>query len=168
MKKILALLMSVLILTFSLASCGEEAEIEAPETTSGESDSEVATGDESTFADTVAAEGLWKDAYFFADTTFGEGAKTVEVEVSAEGKSIILTVNTDKTTVGEALVEHNLIAGEDGAYGLYVKYVNGMYADYDTDKSYWSFYINGEYAMTGVDTTEIKEGEVYKLEYVKE
>ena len=164
MKKILALLMSALILT-SFASCGKDAATEAPETTVAP---ETAEGETAAEVETVAAEGLWKDAYFFADTTFGEGANTATVEVSAEGKVITFTVKTDKTIVGDALVEHNLISGEEGAYGLYIKYVNGMYADYDTDKSYWSFYINGDYAMTGVDSTEIKEGEIYKLEYVKE
>ena len=38
-----------------------------------------------------------------------------------------------------------------------------MTADYDTDKSYWSFYVNGEYAMTGVDGTTVEEGATYRL-----
>jgi len=66
------------------------------------------------------------------------------------------------------LIEHGLIDGDEGPYGLYVKVVNGMTADYDVDKSYWSFYINGEYAMTGVDATEITEGTTYQLVYTKE
>ena len=39
--------------------------------------------------------------------------------------------------------------------------VNGITADYDTDGKYWAFYINGEYATTGVDATEIDEEAVY-------
>ena len=35
--------------------------------------------------------------------------------------------------------------------------------DYETDKMYWVFYVNGEYAMTGVDTTPITEGTAYLL-----
>jgi hypothetical protein len=98
---------------------------------------------------------------------FGNGAKTVIVEIKAEEQQITFTVKTDKDTVGAALLEHALIAGEQSQYGLYVKVVNGMTADYDVDQSYWSFYINGEYAMTGVDSTEITEGTTYKLEYTK-
>ncbi len=111
---------------------------------------------------------IWADAIYHLDTELGSGSKTVTVEVKAEDKSVTFTLHTDCGTVGEALIEHNLIAGEDGPYGLYIKTVNGIFADYDVNKSYWLFYINGEYAMSGVDTTQISEGTTYKLEYVKE
>ena len=80
---------------------------------------------------------------------------------------LLFTVNTDKETVGEALLEHELIAGEDGQYGLYIKTVNGITADYDVDQSYWAFYADGEYAMAGVDMTEIDEDVTYQLAYTK-
>ncbi len=116
---------------------------------------------------TVAKEGAWETATYLKDTTLGSGSKTVVVEVKADGSSVNFTVKTDKETVGEALLEHNLIAGDQGEYGLYVKAVNGIIADYDTDKTYWGFYVNGEYAMTGVDVTKIEEGATYKLERTK-
>ena len=111
--------------------------------------------------------GVWAGATYTEDTTLGEGATVLTVEVSAEDKTVTFTVNTDKTTVGEALMDNGLVDGEIGAYGLYVKVVNGMLADYDVDGSYWAFYIDGEYAMTGVDSTEITEGAIYKLERAK-
>ena len=117
--------------------------------------------------DTVEKTGVWENATYRKDTEFGNGAKTVVVEVKAEDQLVTFTIKTDKDTVGAALLEHGLIAGEEGAYGLYVKQVNGITADYDVDQTYWSFYINGEYAMTGVDTTEITEGATYRLEYTK-
>lgn len=110
---------------------------------------------------------VWQDALYLEDTALGEGAKTVSVEVKALDKQVTFTVKTDKTTVGEALMEQGLIEGEQGAYGLYIKKVNGMTADYDVDQSYWAFYVNGEYAMSGVDSTEIDERAVYQLEYTK-
>ena len=116
---------------------------------------------------TVDAEGLWENATYRRDMEFGKGERVVTVVVAAGESSVTFTINTDKETVGAALLEHQLIAGEDGAYGLYVKTVNGILADYDVDQSYWAFYINGEYAMTGVDTTPITDGEIYKLEYTK-
>ncbi len=73
------------------------------------------------------------------------------------------TVKTDKSKVGDALLEEGLIAGEKGAYGLYVKTVDGVTLDYDEDGMYWSFYIDGEYAMTGVDMTKIEEGRIYSF-----
>lgn len=110
---------------------------------------------------------LWDSATYTEDKEFGKGSKKVEVKVKAEDKTITFTVNTEKETVGEALLEHKLIAGDESEYGLYVKTVNGILADYDVDKSYWAFYINGEYATSGVDTTPIVEGESYSLEYTK-
>jgi hypothetical protein len=115
----------------------------------------------------VDKQGLWENATYRKDMEFGKGEKTITVTVKAGEDSVVFTINTDKSTVGEALLEHDLIAGDEGAYGLYVKFVNGIRADYDTDKAYWAFYINGEYAMTGVDTTEIDTTAAYMLEYAK-
>ena len=111
---------------------------------------------------------VWEMATYRKDTSFGNGSKTATVEVKVEEESVVFTIKTDKDTVGEALFEHKLIDGEEGQYGLYVKTVNGITADYDTDKSYWAFYIDGEYAISGVDSTEITEGVTYQLVYTKE
>lgn len=116
---------------------------------------------------TVEKTGVWESATYRKDMEFGKGAKTAVVEVKAEEEMITFTINTDKDTVGAALLEHGLIDGEESQYGLYVKVVNGITADYDVDQSYWAFYIDGEYAMSGVDTTEITEGATYQLEYTK-
>lgn len=98
----------------------------------------------------------------------GEGDISFKfIVVDADGKETEFTVKTDADTVGKALLDANLIAGEDSEYGLYVKTVNGITADYDTDGSYWAFYINGEYAMTGVDSTEIEDGATYTFKVEK-
>lgn len=109
--------------------------------------------------------GLWENATYLQDTELGEGAKTVTVEVKVEEQTVTFTINTDKKTVGEALIENKLIEGDQGAFGIYIKKVNGITADYDIDQSYWAFYINGEMAMTGVDLTDIDENAIYRLEY---
>ena len=94
--------------------------------------------------------------------TIGEGSKTLQVEVvDGEGKSVSFTVKTDEKTVGEALQKLQVLSGEEGPYGLYIKEVNGILADYEKDATYWGFYINGEYAMTGVDATNAEDGAVY-------
>ena len=111
--------------------------------------------------------GLWEDADYIANTELGEGATTLTVKVKADEHQVIFTIHTDKATVGEAMQEHNLLEGEEGQYGLYVKKVNGILADYDVDQYYWAFYVNGEYAMTGVDATNIEEGVTYSLERTK-
>ena len=45
--------------------------------------------------------------------------------------------------------------------------VNGVTADYNVDGSYWAFYIDGAYAMTGLDDTPIDENATYSLVYSK-
>ena len=84
-----------------------------------------------------------------------------------DGTEIRITVCTDKSVVGEALQELGLIEGEEGPYGLYVKVVNGIRADYDKDKVYWAFYVNGDYAVSGVDVAEICAGDEYALRVEK-
>lgn len=110
-----------------------------------------------------AATGIWADATYTADTTLGEGATVLTVIVSAEEKEVTFTINTDKETVGAALLEHNLIEGADGLYTV----VNGMTADYNVDQTYWAFYEGDAYAMTGMDDTAIAAGVTYKLVHSK-
>ncbi len=101
-------------------------------------------------------------------TVLGEGATTFNVTVTdKDGNETKFEIHTDKETVGAALLELELIAGEEGAYGLYIKQVNGITADYDVDKTYWAFYIDGEYAMSGADTTTITEGSTYSFKVEK-
>ena len=89
------------------------------------------------------------------------GASFTVIVADLEGKETTFEYTSDKATVGEALVEEGLIKGHDTEYGLYVDEVNGIALDWDKDGKYWAFYINGEYAQTGVDTTNVEDGAVY-------
>lgn len=143
MKKLFktcALLLTVALMTLSLAACGGKK---------------------------VDKEGLWANATYLTDKEFGNGKTTFKVEVEAAGQSVTFTLKTDKATVGEALLEHSLIDGDKGEFGMYVKVVNGITADYDIDQSYWGFNKNGEMMMVGVDGAEIAEGDHYELVYTK-
>ena len=114
-----------------------------------------------------ADQSVWANATYTEDTTFGEGNTTVLVEVKVGDNAVTFTLNTDKKLLSEALMEHDLIAGDEGEYGLYVKVVNGITADYDKDGHYWSLCKDGGMVMTGVDATEIQDGEHYELVYAK-
>lgn len=83
--------------------------------------------------------------------------------VDKEGGETQFVIHTDKETVGDALTELGFIEGEESEYGLYVKTVNGITADYDTDGVYWAFYVNDEYSSSGVDSTTITLGESYSF-----
>ena len=139
MKKLFTPILLILALVICLSACGKTVDVGA----------------------------LWEDAIYLEDTALGEGEKTVTVEVKVEDHSVTFTIKTDKAILGEALMEHSLLEGDEGPYGLYVKKVNGITADYDVDQSYWGFYKNGEYMMTGIDMTEFADGEHYELVYIK-
>lgn len=116
---------------------------------------------------TAQDEGLWANAVYTEDKSFGEGAKTVEVEVIAGDKSITFTLKTDKDNLADAMLEHSLVDGTNDQYGLYIKKVNGILADYDINKSYWSLSKSGEALMTGASGTVISDGEKYEFTYAK-
>ncbi len=139
MKKTIISILTVVLLCISLVACGGQS----------------------------ADADLWQSAVYTENTELGKGEKTIFVEVEALDKAVTFTINTDKKTVGEALIENDLIAGEKGAYGMYIKVVNGITADYDKTQTYWSFSKNGEYMTTGVDDTELADGEHYELVYTK-
>lgn len=153
MKKISSVLIALLIaVLLCFTSCADNTK-ESPDT------------DTSTTAaaDGTAIDGIWASATYTEDKSFGEGEKTITVKVTAEERSVTFTIKTDKEILGDALLEHGIVEGENGPYGLYVKKVNGMTADYDIDSSYWSFNINGEAAATGVDGEKISDGASYEL-----
>lgn len=101
-------------------------------------------------------------------TALGEGATSFSFTVvDLEGNETAYEIHTDETTVGAALLAVGLIEGDEGEYGLYVTAVNGITADWDKDQTYWAFYVDGEYGMTGVDVTEITAGTAYSFVLTK-
>ena len=98
-KSILAVILAVAAI-FCIASCGKNEPIDV--------------------------EGMWQQATYKEDMEFGSGAKTVKVEFKLEEKVITFTIHTDKEMVGEALIENNLISGDAGEFGMYIKVVNGI------------------------------------------
>ncbi len=101
-------------------------------------------------------------------TALGKGALTFNFNVvDGEGSVTKYVINTDKTIVGEALLELGLIEGDEGDFGLYVKKVNGIEADYDKTGTYWAFYENGVYGAKGVDQTTVVIGDTYEFRVEK-
>jgi len=92
------------------------------------------------------------DTAFLFQVVDLEGAESwFEIHTSAETES-----------VGAALVENQLVEGTPSDYGLFVTSVCGMELIWsEQNPHYWAFYINGEYAQTGVDSTPIEADTVY-------
>ena len=99
----------------------------------------------------------------------GEGATVFQFSVvDLEENETKFEIHTDETTVGAALLKEGLIEGEEGPFGLYVKVVNGIAAIYEEDGSYWAFYENAQYALTGVDLTDIDPSVAYSFVQTKD
>ena len=89
------------------------------------------------------------------------------VVTDLEGNETAFDYSSNAASLGEALVAEGLIEGHETEYGLYIDAVNGITADWDNDQTYWAFYINGEYATTGIDGTEIVADTTYGLTLTK-
>ena len=163
MKKALScILCMVLIVAMALVTTGCNG--------SAGNQTTAATTVEATPTEAPASEAVETEAKLATKevTVLGEGSKVFEFSVvDLEGKETWFEIHTDEEMVGAALLAVELIVGEEGPYGLYVKEVNGISADYDKDKTYWAFYVNDEYGTTGVDMTPIEEGNVYSFRVSK-
>lgn len=94
----------------------------------------------------------------------GDGdKKTVTVTVThKDGSTKDFTYETTEEMLGPVLVSEKLIEGEDGQYGLFITTVDGYTAD-SGSQEWWCLTVDGESAMTGIDSTPIEEGKSYGL-----
>ena len=185
-KTLLAAFICTCALTFT--GCGNNTSTASTSSTSSATSSAVSTATESAATSTVASNvssaestanvsstesaatsdalsALWNNAQYKEDTEIGEGANTIKLEVKIGGKSVTLTVKSDKDNLADILTENKIVEGDNSEYGLYIKKVNGVLADYDTDKAFWGLYKDGEMTATGASAITIKDGEHYELVY---
>ncbi len=153
-------MMLIVAMAFTTVACKTNDNGGSSQSVAEVQTTEVQSTEEQTTEVQIAAES--------GTTVLGEGQTTFPfVVVDKDGNEMSFEIHTDKTIVGEALLDVELIQGETSEYGLYVKTVNGITADYDVDQTYWAFYVNGEYATAGVDTTTIEEGATYSFKVEK-
>lgn len=137
--KILATLLALLLIT-AIAGCGADT---PAETTAAPNETAAAPAEV---------------------TSLGEGQYTFTFTATfLDGSAEYYNISTDCATVGEALLALGLIEGEAGQFGLYVKSVCGVVADYNIDQTYWALYTDGEMAMAGVDS--ISSADVASVEF---
>ena len=137
MKKIIALLLA-LVMALSLVACGGTDKPDTTPTTEAAVESTPVASDSA-------------------------GASFTVVVTDLDGTETTFEYTSEAATVGEALLAEGLIAGDQSDWGLMVTTVNGITADWATENAYWAFYIDGEYAQTGVDATELTDGATYSF-----
>ena len=100
-------------------------------------------------------------AWRFLSPRPSSGSKSITVNVlhlSGEEKSF--SFSTDAEYLRAALEAESLISGTESTYGLWVDTVDGEKAD-DSLQQWWGFNVNGEFAVNGVDTQPVSDGDVY-------
>lgn len=142
-------LVLIAVMALTMTACSDEQETPAT-TTAGVTTTTTADATTTTTKAGPTEIGMGQTVFYFN-------------VVDKDGNKTEFKVLTDETNLGTSLQNLDLIAGEPSAYGLYVKTVNGITLDYDTDGMYWAFYVNGEYGMTGVDSTTIEADAVYEF-----
>ncbi len=97
-----------------------------------------------------------------------EGSKAITIEVvDSKGESKKYELKTDAEFLEQAMDE----AKEDGftyeAEDGMVLTVNDENADWDKDKAYWCFYVNGEACMVGIAEQVVEDGDAFEIVYTK-
>ena len=104
--------------------------------------------------------------YFATRPQTAQGAKTITVTVvHADGSVKDFTYHTDEEYLGAVLVAEGLVEGDDSEYGLMIHTVDGEKASWEENGADWALYVGEEYAMTGVDSTPVSDGDTFKLAY---
>lgn len=153
LTRVLSLLLCLLSLSlcFSLASCKliepAPAETETPAGTEADTSPE-------TNADGMLIRGVGAVSFYLTVTDIDETAKQYEIR-------------TDEAKLDKALTALGLVSGEESVYGLYIKVVDGITADYDVDQTYWSLLVNGEISMVGASSVDVTAGLRVELKKTK-
>lgn len=97
-----------------------------------------------------------------------EGAKSITIKVvDDKGESTNYDVHTDAEYLRQAMDEAEGLtySGTEAEYGMMIDTVNGVTASYEENGAYWSFYVDGEYCMNGIDSQPVEDGQAYEIVY---
>jgi hypothetical protein len=95
----------------------------------------------------------------------GTSVVATETVLFYEGDTLLgLLQDTFEVACADANNQLDETCSYVGPYGVYLLKVGAILTD-PTKNEYVAFYINGEYAMTGIDSTDIVNGTVYQFRY---
>lgn len=94
-----------------------------------------------------------------------DGIKTIEVTVVYKDKTEEKReYETKATTLAQALLENYVVTEEEFKSQFYTV-INGVKADYNVDKSWWTIYEDGEMCQVGMNQLEIEDGDKFEIVY---
>lgn len=151
MKKITAILLAILTFALIFAGCGSDKK-ETDTTTKAAAEDNVNKEESFTFPDGITILGADNSKYSF-----------IFKAVHKDGKETTFGIRTDKETIGEALVEADLLGGREESTGYVVYTIDHVKHDHNTEGFYWVLYIDGELAEVDVMKTKIENGSTYEF-----
>lgn len=102
-----------------------------------------------------------------AETT-EQTLKNITIEViDSKEDSTVYEVSTDAQYLRQAMedAEGLEFSGTEGPYGMMIEVINGEQAIYEKNGAYWSFYVNYEYCMNGIDAQEVNDQDAFQIVY---
>lgn len=154
-KRLACLLLVLLLAAAALTGCAQKTEASSE---ASRTEAQTQAAPQSTEAALQTTEAVPAESK--APEELGEGSKVFRLVVTdKEGVTSSYAIHTDAETVGAALSNLGLISGENGMYDT----VFDKTLDWNADHMYWAFYVDGAYAMTGLDETPIAEDALYAL-----
>ena len=100
--------------------------------------------------------------YFLTKPQTHQGAKHITVDLVGKESSRTVQIDTDEEMLGAALVNEQLVEGDQGEFGLFITTVDGYTADADAQE-WWCLTKGGEYVNTSADSTPIADGVQFEL-----
>lgn len=103
--------------------------------------------------------------YFITRPKPQEGQKNITVTVlHSSGQKKVFSYTTDGDYLGPVLEEAGLIVMDDEQKTMFST-VDGEKAVWAENNSYWALYVDGQYAMVGINEVPLQDGGSYKLVY---
>ena len=101
--------------------------------------------------------------FYAKDTISGnESIKSVTVSVVNGDDIKEFNITTNGDTLTDAVNELDLVQGEMGQYGLYIKTVNGYTAN-EENEEWWCITKAGEPVFEGIDNIKISDQDKYEI-----
>ena len=95
------------------------------------------------------------------ETTTGE--KEIDIVVThADQTENTFTYQTDAEYLADVLLDHKLVEGDFGDYGLFITAVDGETAD-SSKQQWWCITKGGEKVNSGADALPIADGDAFEL-----
>lgn len=87
---------------------------------------------------------------------------TLEIVSERDNVDTTTDYTTTSTTLGDFLIEENLVDYETSEYGMFIHGIDGM-ADDASEEYWWNIAVDGESAISGADSIELADGSTYTL-----